>query len=94
MRKARFGAPIVLGDTTIIPLEETGLSRESGRHGSYVYAFMRPIGIVVRSPSGQWAIDMTGRPVPIETYLSRVSGLREALDKLEALNGGPEHLNP
>ncbi len=84
MKQARFCAPIVLGDTTVIPLEETGLSHESGRRGSYACAFMRPIGIVVLSPAGQRAIDITGRSVPIENYLSRVSGLRETLDELEA----------
>ena len=87
MKQAYAGKPITVGGITIIPLERMRV-RQNSRHSSHsVYVSKEPIGIVVFTSKGQWALNTSGERVPVETYINEVYGLQQIMDGLQ---GKPE----
>ena len=82
MKEARIGRPITLGETTIIPLERVSLYYDSRKGGLSAYLSKEPIGIVIGSPQGKWAMDICGAPIPLESYVQEIRGLGKVLDSL------------
>ena len=82
MKEARVGTPIILGQITIIPLEEVSLHHDFSGGGLFVYASKEPIGIVVGSPEGKYAIDIHGQHVALEPYVQKIHKLQQLLDSL------------
>ena len=82
MKEARVGRPITIGETTIIPLERVSAHHDSGKGRLSAYFSKEPIGIVIGSPQGKWAMDIYGTPVPLKTYIQEVPGLQHVLDRL------------
>ena len=84
MKEMRIGKPITVGDTTIIPLERESIRvHHAGKKDGLSVQFSKePIGIVVGTPQGKWAIDIHGEQVPLESYIREFHGLQEVLDSL------------
>ena len=80
MRESLAGKPIVIGDFTVVPLEETLTHRETGGRGQAVYVTRKPLGVAVISPAGSWALDMNGAQVPLESFTQEFEGLSEILE--------------
>ena len=82
MKETCVGIPVIIGEITIIPLEEVSVYHDRNKGRLSVYASKGPIGIVVGSPQGKWAIDIYGGQVPLETYIQEIHGLQQVLDSL------------
>ena len=82
MREVRVGRQIIVGETTIIPLERVSVYYDSHKGRLSAYISKEPIGIVIASPQGKWAMDIYGAPVPLETYVQEIPGLQQVLDSL------------
>lgn len=80
MKESRAGKPITIGKFTVVPLEETRTHRATGGRGLSVFVTRKPIGVIVSSPEGSWALDMDGAQVPLESYTQEIEGLRELLE--------------
>jgi hypothetical protein len=80
MKESRAGKPIVIGEFTVVPLEEMHTHHATGGRGLAVFVTRKPAGIVVISPVGSWALDMDGAHVPLETCTQEFEGLRELLE--------------
>ena len=80
MRQSRAGKRIVIGEFTVVPLEETHSHHATGDRGLAVFVTRKPAGIVVSSPAGSWALDMDGAQVPLDSCTQEFEGLRELLE--------------
>jgi len=76
------GNPITVGDVKLVPLERIFMHHDNSKKGFFIYVTKEPIGVVIISHHGQSAIDINGKPVPLETYLQQINGLREMLNSL------------
>jgi len=82
MKETSVGTPVTIGEITIIPLEEVSVHYDRNKGGLLFYVSKRPIGVVIGSPQGKWAIDIYGDQVPLETYIQKIHGLQQVLDSL------------
>ena len=80
MRESRAGKPIVIGEFTVVPLEEIRKHHATGGRGLAVFVTRKPIGAIVISPAGSWALDMDGAQVPLDSYTREIHGLQELLE--------------
>lgn len=80
MIRRRAGRPMKVGDVVIIPLERISVTGGGGE-GIYGYASLRPLGVAVLSPEGVSVLNETGEPIPAESYLEEIEGLREAINR-------------
>lgn len=63
MTELRQGAPVVIGDLKIIPIEAVCCDRYPIKRGFCISAFKAPAYVVVVTPSGTRAFDMAGAEV-------------------------------
>lgn len=84
MKQIRVGRPVIVGKTTIIPLERVSIYHDSKEGRISVYTLKEPIGIVISSLQGKMALDICGEQVPLETYIQEVDGLQQVLDSLQS----------
>jgi hypothetical protein len=63
MKKVRAGTPMTVGDTTIVMLEQVVLCSHSVRNVFFACAFKEPVGLVVSSSQGKWAMNLDGEQV-------------------------------
>ena len=82
MKQVRLGRPVIVGETTIVPLEEVTVHYRSKKAGVLAYVCKEPLGIIIGTPQGKWAVDICGEPMPLETYIQTVDGLQQVLDAL------------
>ena len=82
MKHERVGTPVTIGDMKLIPLERVSVHQEDDKKGFIFFVYKEPIGVVIMTPHGQWAIDIDGRTTPLETYVQQIDGLKETLDSL------------
>ena len=81
--KTRYtDTPITAGEMTIIPLKETDIYYVNNKDSLSFYVSNQPIGIVIDSPQGKWAIDINGEQVPLDNYIREIPSLAEVLDNL------------
>ena len=80
MKHKCAGTAIIIGEITIIPLEEVTVYHGRNKGGLSVYVSKGPIGVVIGSRQGKWAIDIHGGQVPVETYIQEIHGLQQVLD--------------
>jgi hypothetical protein len=80
MRESRAGKPIVIGEFTVVPLEEMHTHHATGGRGLAVFVTRKPAGVVVISPEGSWALNMDGAQVPLDSCTREFEGLRELLE--------------
>ena len=79
MKKTRACGPVTVGDTTIVPLEHmVSLSWAIG-NGFLACLYKEPVGVVVISPQGTWAVTTVGDDLPLSTAVQDVEGLQEIL---------------
>ena len=82
MSEVRVGEPVVIGEVTIVPLERVSVYRDSGKNRLSVYISKEPVGVMISSPEGKWAVDIYGEQMPLEAYIQEIHGLREVWDSL------------
>ena len=82
MKEIRVGRPVIVGEVTIVPLERVSVYHDSGEDRLSVYISKEPVGIMISSPQGKWAVDMCGRQMPRETYIQEIRGLQQVWDSL------------
>lgn len=82
MKARHADTAVVIGEITIIPLKEINTYYVNNRDSLSVYASSEPIGIVINSRQGKWAIDVQGKQVPLETYIREIPGLKHTLENL------------
>ena len=76
------GQPIRVGDITLVPIIRTFVSCAGVERGVVVHGSKRPTGIVVVSKGDKYAMNLTGKRMPIDQYLRQVPGLAEVLETL------------
>ncbi|MFC2017984.1 hypothetical protein ACFLTQ_01610 [Chloroflexota bacterium] len=82
MKERHADSAVVIGEITIIPLKEINMYYVNNTDNLSVYVSSEPIGIVINSPQGKWAIDIQGNQVPLETYIQKIHGLKQILENL------------
>jgi len=82
MKQVCVGRPVTVGEATIVPLEEVTVYYHSNRAGFLAYVCKEPLGIIISSSQGKWAVDICGEPMPLKTYIQTVDGLQQVLDAL------------
>lgn len=82
MKEKHADKAVAVGDITIIPLKEISVYYVNNPQAFSVYASSEPIGIVIDSPQGKWAIDMQGEQMPLETCIREIPDLKRILDNL------------
>jgi hypothetical protein len=80
MKKKCVGTPVTVGEITIIPMEEVNLYHDCNKDRLSIFTFKKPVGVVINSPQGKWAIDVYGQQVSMDTYIQEIHGLQQALD--------------
>lgn len=73
------GEPIIIGETTLLPIIRTVVICQSGRNGITGFAGKDIVGVVVISPAEQRAINVLGEEVPVTDYVARVPEVAELL---------------
>ena len=82
MRESRIGRPLVVGETTIIPLESVSVYHKGEKSSFMCYITVEPLGIVISSLKGKSALDIYGHQVPLEVYFKKIEGLQQFIDDL------------
>ena len=82
MSRLRVGTPIRIAGRTIVPVERVWGTSDTGKHRFWVWSAKEPLAVVVCEPSQQQAFDTSGSPIPLESLLREVPGLRATLAKL------------
>ena len=82
MKQVRVGRPVTVGEAIIVPLEEVTVYYRSKKAGLLAYVCKEPLGIIIGTPQGRWAVDVCGEPMPLEPYIQTVDGLQQVLDGL------------
>ena len=73
------GQRITIGQVTVVPVVRTTVCGDNKGSGFTVFGAREVLGIMVASPDGVRAIDISGEEVPIEKYLRQVPQLAEVL---------------
>jgi len=76
------GQPIKVGDITLVPIIRAFVSCAGVEPGIVVHGSKSPTGIVVFSKEDKYAMNLTGKRMPIDQYLQQVPGLAEVLERL------------
>ena len=79
MKSLRAGTPVKVHDLELIPIEMTYLDSHQIADGVFACAAKEPAAVVIRSRTGDRAIDLDGRDVSLEELLRVVSGLSDAI---------------
>ena len=82
MKQVCVGRPVTVGDVTVVPLEEVTVYYHSKKARVLAYACKEPLGIIIGSSQGKWAVDACGEPMVLEPYIETVDGLQQVLDGL------------
>jgi len=82
MKERRTSTPVIIGEITIIPLEEVVSYGINVKGRLSIYYSKEPIGIAISSPQGKWAIDVYGGQISLDTCIEEVPGLQQVLDNL------------
>ena len=77
--KIDAGAPIRIGEVTLVPILRTAVVCLNVRQGTTGFATKEVAGLVVVSPAGNRAISISGEEVPIEEYATQLPEVRELL---------------
>ena len=82
IEEVKAGQPIRVGEITLAPIEHTFASCV-GMEGGVVGRGSKGLaGIVVVSGKNRYAVDLTGKEVPMDHYLKQVPELAQLLDRL------------
>ena len=73
------GTYIRVGEVTLVPILRTAVVCLSGHRGVTGFGTREAVGVMVISPTGNHAINISGEEVPIEEYASRVPEVKELL---------------
>lgn len=60
MRKLSAGKAVRVGEWEIIPIELSHAASELTGAGLAAFAKKEPVAIVIRSPDGEWTLDLDG----------------------------------
>lgn len=71
--------PIIVGETMLLPIVRTVMVCRSGTEGVVGFGGKEIIGVIVISPTGQYAINVFGEEVPVDDYASRIPKVAELL---------------
>ncbi len=82
MRENRIGRRLIVGETTIVPIETVRASHMVGRRSVSIRVSIEPVAVVVRTPNGIVALDMNGLQLPLAGLVDEFPALEEALDSL------------
>jgi hypothetical protein len=73
------GSHIRIGEVTLLPILRTAVVCLSSRWGITGFGTREVIGMVVISPAGNRAINISGEEVSVEEYAAKVPEVRELL---------------
>ena len=79
-QKVTAGKHIILDQVTLVPVLRTTVCGYNGKHGITGFGSKEVIGVVVVSPAGIRAIDISGEEVPVKEYLRLMPDLAEVLE--------------
>ncbi len=82
IEETKAGQPVKVGDITLVPIIRTFVSCAGVESGVVVHGSKSPTGIVVLSKEGKYAMNLTGKRMPVDQYLQQVPGLSEVLETL------------
>ncbi len=75
MTRLQPGAPIVVGDATLIIIARLSIEADSTGSACWLHASKEPYALIIRDAQGLRALDMTGRRMAIAELLDEVPGL-------------------
>lgn len=73
------GSPITAREVTVIPVIKTSIGCQGIGKGTSFSGFKRPTAVVVVSPEGTKAFDMTGEETSLDELMEAIPQLREML---------------
>ena len=73
------GERITVGQVTLLPILRTVSHCRKGSRGIIGSGSRDVLGVVVLSPQGQYAINVSGESVPVEDYAAQVPEIEELL---------------
>jgi hypothetical protein len=65
VRKLSAGRAIRVGEMEIIPIELSHVGGEQTPAGLMAFGMKEPVAVVIRSPRGEWALDLNGNEIII-----------------------------
>jgi len=74
-------SPVRIGEITLITVARKSLRRWSPRRGISFLGFKRPMAVVVVSPSGKRALNLSGEETAIEPLIEEIPGLAEVINR-------------
>jgi uncharacterized spore protein YtfJ len=82
MRENRIGRPLVVGETTILPLETVKTNHMVRRGTLSTRVSIEPVAVVLCTTNGIMALDMNGLQLPLTDLVDDFPALEEVLDGL------------
>ena len=73
---------IIVGETTLLPIVRTVIVCRNGKEGIVGFGGKEIIGVIVISPMGQYAINVSGEEVPVDDYTNRIPKVADLLRAL------------
>lgn len=64
---------------SVMVLESVESWYRSTDEGCLLYGKMEPVGLIVRTPGGAWALDMKSRPMSLDNFDSSIRRLQRAI---------------
>ena len=83
MEKKRviISSPVAIAGTTLIPVVKSSLNCQSSGDTIFFSGIKQPVSIVVASPSGKKAFEITGREIPLDQLIQEIPGLVPMLER-------------
>ena len=79
MITVRLGPSVTVGDLTIRPVERTTVNATPAGRGVIAVASKEAVAVIVRSPGGTFALDISGEPMALDDLIRDVPEVAEWL---------------
>ena len=80
--KVIIGSPIVIAETTLIPVVKSSLNCQSSGNIIFFSGVKQPVSIVVASPSAKKAFEVTGKEIPLDQLIQEIPDLIQVLERV------------
>lgn len=80
MDELRAGTPMVAGEFTLVPIERSFITSDSGDWGCWLSGIKEPFAVVVCDATGIRAFDTEATVIPVESLIQKIPDLRKIID--------------
>ncbi|MBE9502795.1 MAG: hypothetical protein IME96_01305 [Proteobacteria bacterium] len=82
MSEFRAGAPFIMAETTIIPVEKVSVFSDKTNYGCWLHCYKEPAAIVVCNEDGIRAVDMEAKELELSELFEKTPELEKRLSGL------------